>query len=194
MTDSSTLVLSSKKLKIVTDTRLVKWNTARVIEPKLEGIKFFEGYESINKDIYDIYVHLTNYTRNNYAGKANINYNSDLYNSLVKHLDNMIEFQTLVDSEDPAIDLKAEAKARFDNENIGNTLSVQPIEIQRINLLLDYAAPIRILFNNLVSLSDPRDTPMTIELMSEIKEVLMNKGLDQFAIPDELLINNQTSN
>lgn len=189
MSNLGTLVISSKKLKISMDNRLIKWNTGRIIKNQLDKLEFFENYSLINKELYDIYIHLKEYTENNYNGNAGIYHNDELYTSLVAHLDNMVEFQKMVESNDPTIDLAKEAKSRFDNENVRSTKSVNTEEIARLELLLEYAKPVRILFNNLVSLTDEH-YHMSAELVDEIQEVVLNKGLDHFDIPDELLINN----
>lgn len=171
------------------DNRLIKWNTGRIIKHQLYKLEFFENYSLINKEMYDIYIHLKEYARNNYNGNAGIYYNDELYKSLVSHLDNMVEFQKMVESNDPTLDLANEAKARFDNENVRSTKSVNTEEIARLELLLEYAKPVRILFNNLVSLITDHHH-LSAELVDEIQEVVLNKGLDHFDIPDELLINN----
>jgi len=171
------------------DNRLIKWNTGRIIKDQLDKLEFFENYDLINKELYDIYIHLKEYARKNYNGNAGIHHNDELYKSLVSHLDNMIEFQKMVESSDPTIDLAKEAKSRFDNENVRSTKAINTEEIARLELLLEYAKPIRILFNNLVSLTDA-NYHISAELVDEIQEVLLNKGLDHFDIPDELLINN----
>lgn len=189
MSNLGTLVISSKKLKISMDNRLIKWNTGRIIKNQLDELEFFENYSLINKELYDIYIHLKEYAKNNYNGNAGIYHNGELYESLVAHLDNMVEFQKMVESNDPTIDLAKEAKSRFDNENVRSTKSVNTEEIARLELLLEYAKPVRILFNNLVSLTDEH-YHMSAELVDEIQEVVLNKGLDHFDIPDELLINN----
>lgn len=189
MSNLGTLVISSKKLKISMDNRLIKWNTGRIIKNQLDKLEFFENYSLINKELYDIYIHLKEYAKNNYNGNAGIYHNDELYKSLVAHLDNMVEFQKMVESNDPTIDLAKEAKSRFDNENVRSTKSVNTEEIARLELLLEYAKPVRILFNNLVSLTDEH-YHMSAELVDEIQEVVLNKGLDHFDIPDELLINN----
>lgn len=171
------------------DNRLIKWNTGRIIKNQLDKLKFFENYSLINKEMYDIYIHLKEYASNNYNGDAGIYYNHELYKSLVSHLDNMVEFQKMVESNDPTLDLANEAKARFDNENVRSTKAVNTQEIARLELLLEYARPVRILFNNLVSLTSDYQH-ISAELVDEIQEVVLNKGLDHFDIPDELLINN----
>lgn len=189
MSNLGTLVISSKKLKISMDNRLIKWNTGRIIKDQLNKLEFFENYSLINKEMYDIYIHLKEYARNNYNGNAGIYHNDELYKSLVSHLDNMVEFQKMVESNDPTLDLANEAKARFDNENVRSTKAVNTQEIARLELLLEYARPVRILFNNLVSLTNDYEH-ISAELVDEIQEVVLNKGLDHFDIPDELLINN----
>jgi hypothetical protein len=187
MDNLGTLVISSKKLKISMDNKLVKWNTGRLIDKELNSLKFFENYEIINKDLYDMYWHLVKYKRSNYNGNAAINYGSDLYDSLIQHLDNMVTFQKLVDSGDPTVNLAEEAKARFDNKDVRNTLAIDRQEIARLELLLEYASSVRFLFNNVLPLINRSET-VSLELSNELEEVLRNKGLDNFAIPEELLI------
>lgn len=169
--------------------RLIEWNTGRLIAAQLNKLKFLQNYEAINKDLYDMYVHIKDYADSAYNGKASISYNNDLYDSLVKHLDNMVEFQRMVDSKDESLDLAKEAKERFDNEHVRSAVSIDRLEIARLELLLEYAEPIRILFNNLLSLVEST-ARVPSELVAEIQEVLLNKGLDHFDIPDELLITN----
>ena len=145
------------------------------------------GYELVNKDLYDIYSTLKGYRIAHYSGNANISYGSELYEGLIAHMDNMVAFQKLVDSNDKSVDLSAEAKARFDNKDVRSTVSVDSQMIARLELLLEYSESIRILFNNIVSLTEERRVPKP-ELVLEINEVLRNKGLDHFTIPNDLLI------
>ena len=187
MNDSSTLVISSKKLKISMDNRLVRWNTARVISAQLDNLQFFKNYELVNKELYDVYKHLRSYVSNNYSGNARIAHGSDLYTSLTTHLDNMIDFQLMVESADKSIDLGKEATERFQNAHVRSAQSVDSEEIARLNLLLEYSKSIRLLFNSLVPLTDETKT-VSMEFTREIDEILMNKGLDHFTIPKELLI------
>lgn len=188
MSNLGTLAISSKKLKITMDNKLVKWNTARLIYRQSHKLEFFKNFRSINKDLYDIYKHLMKYKDSNYNGTANINYNSELYDELIEHLDNMVEFQKLVESNNSTIDLSKEAKERFSNEHVRCTVSVDLVEIARLELLLEYAQPVGILFNNLVSLTDIYESSLDEDFANEVREVILNKGLDNFNIPNELLI------
>ena len=189
MKDSSTLVISSKKLKISMDSRLVRWNTARLVNNVLRELQFFYNYEVINQDIYKLWKHLKVYTNANYA-RGNIRHGEDLYDSLIKHLDNMVEFQKLVDSTDDTNELGKTAKQMFDNSNVRSSQAVDPEIIEMVNVLAEYAKPIRLLFNNILSLTERGRDPR-VELINEIQEILMNKGLDQFEIPEHLLITNE---
>ena len=173
------------------DDRLVTWNTARLIKGELAKLQFLLNYETINKEIYDIYNHLDKYIRRNNYYDSNISYGSELYGSLVKHLDNMVDFQRLVESKDSSIDFDKEATERFDNAHVRSTVSVDTLQLRRLELLIEYSSSISILFNNIVPLYESGRT-ITSDLASEIQEILMNKGLDQFDIPDELLIKQQT--
>lgn len=170
--------------------RLIRWNTGRLINRELYHLKFFSNYEMINKDLFDMYKHIEKYAYDNYNGRASIRHNEELYDSLVQHLDNMIDFQNLVDSQDPSINLAEEAKSRFDNKHVRSTEALERQEIKRLNLLLEYSESVRNLFNDSLSLTNYHEK-MSTGLISEIEEVLLNKGLDNFDIPDELLINNQ---
>lgn len=189
MKDSSTLVISSKKLKISMDSRLVRWNTARLVNNVLRDFQFFDNYKVINQDIYNLWKHLEVYVNANYA-RGNIRHGEDLYDSLIKHLDNMVEFQKLVDSTDDTNELGKTAKQMFDNSNVRSSQAVDPEIIEMVNVLEEYAKPIRLLFNNILSLTERGRDPR-VELINEIQEILMNKGLDQFEIPEHLLITNE---
>ena len=186
MSDLGTLVISSKKLKISMDNRLIRWNTGRVINASMEKLAFFKNYELVNKELYDMYKHLSDYTKANYDGNAGIAY-GDMYQNLTKHLDNMIDFQLMVESDDKSIDLGKEATERFQNANVRSAQSVDSQQIARLNLLLEYSKSIRLLFNNIVPLLK-KDVDLKLELVSELTEILMNKGLDNFEIPEDLLI------
>ena len=186
MSDLGTLVISSKKLKISMDNRLIRWNTGRVINASMEKLAFFKNYELVNKELYDMYKHLSDYTKANYDGNAGVGY-GDMYKNLTKHLDNMIDFQLMVESDDKSIDLGKEATERFQNAHVRSAVSVDSQQVARLNLLLEYSKSIRILFNNLVPLTDEKQV-VSIEFSNEISEILQNKGLDHFTIPEELLI------
>ena len=189
MKDLSTLVISSKKLKISMDSKLIKWNTARLVNNVLSDFEFFYNYEVVNQDIFNLWKYLTEYVSSNYE-RGRISYGDDLYDSLIKHLDNMVEFQGLVESTNDTDELGKTAKQMFDNSNVRSTQAVDSDVIEMVNLLAEYAKPVRLLFNNIVSLTSSGRIP-NVELTNEIQEILMNKGLDQFKIPEHLLITNQ---
>tara|TARA_R110000765_G_scaffold26628_4_gene64906 strand:- start:225 stop:779 length:555 start_codon:yes stop_codon:yes gene_type:complete len=169
------------------DSRLIRWNTGRVISSQLSNLGFLTNYELVNKELADIYNSLYDYASRNYNGRGGISYGSDLYSDLTKHLDNMIDFQLIVESDDKSIDLGKEATERFQNANVRSTQSVDSQQIARLNLLLEYSKSIRLLFNNVVPLLK-KDGDLKLELVSELTEILMNKGLDNFEIPEDLLI------
>ena len=171
------------------DSKLIKWNTARLVNNVLSDFEFFYNYEVVNQDIFNLWKYLTEYVSSNYE-RGRISYGDDLYDSLIKHLDNMVEFQGLVESTNDTDELGKTAKQMFDNSNVRSTQAVDSDVIEMVNLLAEYAKPVRLLFNNIVSLTSSGRIP-NVELTNEIQEILMNKGLDQFKIPEHLLITNQ---
>ena len=178
---------------------LVKWNTARLINKELHDLKFFNGYENIHKDLYDVYKSLVKYAGNysdirQLAGNA-YGVEKDIYEEWIEYLDKTLEFQKFVSEKDDNTDPKEiadRAKQVFDNKHVAEAYSADLHILKQLDLLLEYSESVKNLFNFIKPLikleqyliSDYRDL-----YEPEIRQILETKGLDTFTVPEELLIN-----
>jgi hypothetical protein len=174
--------------------QLVKWNTGRKIYDNIRELAFFKGYHSIHPELTEIYNHLYTYMNNNYKhiNRNVYGYDEEGYEDWITYLDNVTKFQRYVrNHEDDASDeISKRAVELFGNKNVVGAVGMEIKEIDRLNLLLDYAENVRYLFNYLVPLTNPDSQTLMPQTEQEIRAVLDSKGLGKFQVPDELLVNN----
>ena len=196
---ASTLMISSKKLRVSMDNHLVKWNTGRLIQKELDKLEFFYGYKGIHPDLYEIYTELVSYAdgfRNlpDFCNKS-YGYDEDTYNAWVEHLDKMLEFQLLVTEKEENSEtgeIATRAKEIFGNKDVAEAYCADLHILEQLNMLVDYSESVRNLFNYIVPLIE--DKTLLPETEQEIRSILEAKSLGNFEVPEHLLINNQITN
>jgi len=187
---------SSNKLEISMSKYLIQWNTARIINKSLNDIKFMKGYEGINTDIYVLYKEITLYHSEHYAELLTsygnrFGFEKDIYEEWVSHLDSLVELQRLIKESNDTDAISKKAIELFDNKDVTSINFVDLEILNKLEILLDYSEPIRNLFNFIVPLIKPKDNDIPYELEQELREILNQKGLGSFKIPD-LSNNNQS--
>lgn len=179
---------------------LVKWNTSRVIDEKLHTLDFMRGYKGIHPDVYEMYAEIVAYHKSNHVN-LHQNYNGaygldkEVVGGWITHLDGLLDFQRyIVESteENKDAEIARRAKDLFSDSGVADIQFVDLYMLDKFNMLLEYAEPIKTLLNSMEILTEEnnhRRPVMTSELETEIREVLEHKGLGAFKIPEHLLNN-----
>jgi hypothetical protein len=151
---------------------------------------FLRQFFDLNRDIFDIYSHLEDYHDKNHKQRHCSYYQEEL-DMFHGFMDRLLEFELYKNSITKEDDLQEKALSLFENKDVVSVASVDMIEIQRLNLIKEYCQDIRVLMNSIDDLDLYGNNRVKPELKEQLEEILKNKGLDQFEIPEELLIKSQ---
>jgi hypothetical protein len=106
-------------------------------------------------------------------------------------MDNMFEFELFTTTAPSTAEIKEKALNSFENEHVRTVKSVEMIEIKRMDLLIEYCKDLHHLLNFINGMDEENRHVVPSNVKEQLMEILINKGLDKFEIPEELLINNQ---
>ena len=172
-------------LKIIMDSRIVKWNTARLLKSRMGDIRFFKNFKSIDEDKTELYNEIETYINKNYMERPefrNTNAYKSFYDDFVSYLDNVEKFQNFVEDENNSSKDIAEKAKEFalPNGTVGG-ISVDNEMLEKLNKLLNYANPVKTLFNHIDVLNcDNHHYGKPIisdELSMFLKEIIDMRGI-----------------
>ena len=139
---------------------LLKWNTARLIGIKLNQAAFLWNFSTFDKERSEQFVMLCEYVKNNYnevSNFANCEYaiSRAAYEGLISHMDNLLQFQVLVNSNPSLEKLTEVAEALFGKGIAGKVEAGRIVGTHSVDSevwtsytdLLEYAQPIAPLLN-----------------------------------------------
>jgi len=179
--------LDIKGKTLTMSNALVRWNTARVMNEQLHKLKFLENFSLFDNKAWTAYHNIKRYVADNYRelkdhSKDNRYYGlrDSSYTDLVTHCDKLMKFQLLVrDSKDNPTLIAAAAKELFaPQQEITDGLAIDTTFYDTYVELLDYAAPIYVLLNEVTILT--KDGAIGMEVESEIRSYLASKGVQSF--------------
>lgn len=167
---------------------LKNWWTAKLIYDKLSDFQFMINYKSINKEIYDLYQEVASYCETYYKplNDRYSNYlseNKELYNSFIRDCEKITEFQLFVNSHTDSELIKQKSMELFDTDFMKGAVGVDLVMYNKLMTLVEYAAPVKDLFNEVACLVSPKAhiKPST-EMF--IHEILQLKDLSKFEVPE----------
>lgn len=172
-------------LKIIMDNKIIRWNTARLLKERMGDIKFFNNFRGIDEDQTDAYNEIQNYISNNFMDRPefrNTTAYDSFYSQFVSYLDNVEKFQDFVeDKNNTAEDISEKAKEfALPNGTIGGA-AVDSEMLQKLDDLLNYANPVKALFNHIDVLNCDNhhyNKPVISEELSMfLKEILVIRGV-----------------
>lgn len=141
-----------------------KYNTVRTLDKKFEALKFLNGYEGIDTDVYDKYKELTTYLKGNYIGDLR----SSAKSEIDSYLDKVTEFQLFVVEVDGNPKLVGDKSMELFGTKDFKDAHVIDMEIfKKYKELLSYAEPIQTILNHMPVLTDNLD--MNQEVETEIR-------------------------
>jgi hypothetical protein len=162
---------------------MVKWHTARLIHEELEKLPFLSNFATFNADIHTTFKELMSYRDINYVDltsyrNANkVGCNPTAFKELCEGTQTIIDFQLFVEEhkENPEA-ITEKALSLFSNAIISDARAVELDVYKKLMSVVEYAEPIKALFNNINVLQEEGKT-ISYEIEQEIKAYMALKGL-----------------
>lgn len=179
-----------KNKTLTMSSALVRWNTARIIEKDLDKLKFLNNFSRFHGKYASAYESLVKYVNTNYRNLEDHSTNdryyglrSKGYDELIAHVDKLTQFQLLVRDNADNVDLIAQAAKEMFNpkQEITDGCAVDLWAYDLLQELLDYAAPVYILLNEVGRLTgQPAGVSKFIneELEAEIRAYLTYRNTE----------------
>lgn len=179
------------KNKVLTmSNALIRWNTARVMHEHFEKLRFLENYELFHYKHCTTYRNLKKYVETNYREVGSIasgnNYygvKEKSYEDLINHCDKVMKLQLLVREHKSNPELIAKVVTDMFNpeQEVIDGCAVDITLYDQLMELVEYAAPISTLLNELYVLTFTKDSmhkSIPEKLEHAIKEYLTFKGVE----------------
>jgi hypothetical protein len=168
------------------NSKLVKWNTARLIGHHIDDFKFLTNYKAIDFDFYNLYLEIRNYYKDNYGFIAKHKYggvdndNNSFDDLVIKNCDSMIDLQLFIrENSDDAEAISTKLKEVLEIKEVDPTERYVGIDLEiydKLQELITYVDPIKTLFNDLQILTYGADIPISEDLEISIREFLTLKN------------------
>ena len=164
------------------DYRLTKWHTANLINEVIDSdLQFFNNYSGINAEMAEIYKELKEYRTKHYTEYSRHSYGGEYITK--KHMpffDKLLEMQLYVQGnpEDDKGILKM-SKELFGIPDVKNAIAVEQEIYNKLQILIEYAEPVKDLFNNVNNLVNKGSSYAEITMQQEglIKQILETNKL-----------------
>ena len=172
-----------RKKTITMSNALVRWNTARLIQEKIEQLQFLSGFETINPELYAQYNSLKSYMTANWRSlqfDAKVSgADPKTTGQLIAHLNKVGEFQLFVRNNPDDKEAIAELAKRMFNPNPGveieDGLAIDTPFYDLYMKLLDWASPVQVMMNMVGPLTDGEN--LTQEQEAEIRHYFSYRGV-----------------
>lgn len=174
---------------------LVEWTTAKYIKENLDQLKFMRNYRLFNQEIADLYREVKDYSIRYYAddfrdftdkyptGKTFIN-------GILDYTSKVVDLQLFIrDHKEDAQAIQQKSNELFGIETITESIGYNLEMYDKLQILLNYAEPIKALFNHIDLLKDIKNPEIEADTESMIREVLAAKDLTTFQVPFNKPIN-----
>jgi len=151
----SKFFLDVKNGKLFMSNALIRWNTARLLGVKLKQLAYLWNYEVFDKEKADKFAVLVQYVRDNYNeveyhAHSKYGVTQDAYKALIQHLDNVQQFQIMVEAGASSEDVAAVATQMFGNPKVQDAaLAVDPEIWASFTELMEYSGSISPLLNEI---------------------------------------------
>ena len=165
---------------------LVNYYTGKLIHDKLHQLEFLKNYKSINIQIHELYTELVEYKKIYYRDIAewrrSTNEVEEFHKETMHYCANVFEMQTYIrDHKDNPELIKAKSMELFGVDTVETALGVDLAMYDKLQNLLEYAEPVKDLFNHVEVLTCDKST-ISPQTESLINEYLHFKGLTNFKI------------
>ena len=167
---------------------LVEWTTAKYIRENLDQLKFMRNYKLFNPEISDLYKEVKDYAIRHYDDTYK-NF-TDKYPSGKTFIDGVLdytskvtEFQLFVrDHQKDSEAIKIKSLELFGVDTIEESVGYNLEMYDKMQILLNYAEPVKALLNHVNLLVDIKNPDIPVETETMIKEVIEAKGLQTFTL------------
>lgn len=159
------------------DYRLTKWHTANLINEVIDNdLQFFNNYSGINAEMAEIYKELKEYRDKYYTNYNRHSYGADyIIKEHMPFFDKLLEMQLYVQGnpEDDKGILKM-SKELFGIPDVKNAIAMEQEVYDKLQILIEYAEPVKDLFNNVNNLVNkgPSSAEITMQQEGLIKQIL----------------------
>jgi hypothetical protein len=173
-----------KKGTITMSNALIRWNTARVINERLDELAFLNGFNTIDPVRSARYKELVGYVaaywRDLGIYKKQMGADDNTTTQIVRHCDNITQFQLFVRRNPEDKDAIAQLAQQLFNPDKGVELNDGcAIDTEKYDLyqeLLDWAQPVRVLMNEMCCLVKGNTHEVTPELEDELRRYFQYRG------------------
>lgn len=168
--------------------QLVHWLTAKLIDEKLNEIKFMRNYEAFNSEVQSLYEEVKSYSKANYSDNYMdfiIKYatGKDFIDQMLLYTNKVCELQLFIrDHVNDSEAIKQKSKEIFGIDTLEAAIGYNLDMYDKLQTLLDYADPVKALFNHIDVLTDVKKPDISFETETLIKEIIDSKGLTDFRI------------
>lgn len=172
-----------KNKTITMSNALVRWNTARLLQDKIEDLRFLAGISGINPTRQSQYESITKYIAVNWRS---LNINANLLGAdetttgqLIAHLDKVGQFQLFVKQNPEDKDNIAQLAQELFNPDPGveiqDGLAIDNWVYDLYLELVDWAQPVKTMLNMVEPLT--RGKPLTVEQEEEVLRYFKYRGV-----------------
>jgi hypothetical protein len=173
-----------KGVKMTVDNRVVLWNTARQIHEKMGDLSFFFNFHIFDSEMTALYDELKAYKNSHYndvfryENRVGV---KEHHKTFLGFLDTLQEFQSVLENDENDAETIAEKAKELAKVNVSdNTRKVVVVDtemLEKLDTLLAYANPIKVLLNSIPVLTGNDDgrrfrNEIPFELQMEIKAYL----------------------
>lgn len=168
--------------------QLVHWLTAKLINEKLNDIKFMRNYKSFNLEVQALYEEVKAYSQANFHENymeyiTKYATGQDFINGVLEYSGKVCELQMFIrDHADDAEAVKQKSSELFGIDTLTGAIGYNLEMYDKLQMLLDYAEPVKALFNHIDILTDIKTPAISMETETLIKEVIDSKGLSDFKV------------
>jgi hypothetical protein len=156
---------------------LIRWNTARIIAERLDELKFLNGFAPISREKalqYQILKgYVEKYWRDLSAYSKQLGADDTTTQQLVKHCDNVMQFQLFVRANPTDTEAIAQIAQQLFNPQKGVEINDGcAIDLEKYDMfmeLLDWAQPVRVMMNEICLLTKGHTDLIEPELEDEIR-------------------------
>lgn len=166
--------------------RLTQWNTARIMRGMVRDsvqYSYLKYYGAVNKEMTELYQSCYDYITAHHGFRSTSYSNRDLYDDVVDYFDKLKDFQD-ADPSDPVM-LGHKAEALFGNRGIKEAKCYDPIWVERMRAVVEYASQID---NFMKYVDEPHDQLVKPEFVAELNIYLDAKGLSLYKVDESLLL------
>lgn len=170
--------------------QLTDWITAKLIHDNMESLKFLRNYKLFNFDISNLYDEIKSFKEDNFHEDyikhlTKYGEGEKFITDVLSYTSKVTELQLFIrEHKDSPDEIKNKSLELFGIDTYEQAIGYNLEMYDKLQTLLNYAEPVKALFNHIDILKDQTKPSISQETEILIKEVIQSKGLNDFKIPD----------